>query len=91
MIPGKRSILLTFGTALVLSALALSLTLLTPLGVTSALFLFIVAIILTTRFGGWGPGLLAALFATGRHRQLVRRRHRYENSGRDDPNLESGR
>ncbi|MBI5031935.1 MAG: PAS domain S-box protein [Chloroflexi bacterium] len=63
MIPGKRSPLLTFGTALVLSALALILALLTPLGATSSLFLFIVAIILTTRFGGWGPGLFAALFA----------------------------
>ncbi|CAG0963850.1 two-component system, NarL family, sensor histidine kinase ComP [Anaerolineae bacterium] len=64
MIPAKRPLLLTFGTALGLSALALILTLATPLGATSSLFLFIVAIMLSARLGGWGPGLFAALFAT---------------------------
>ena len=64
MIPVRRSRLLTFGVALVVSALVLILTLTTPLGATSSLSLFIVVIMLSTRFGGWGPGLFATLFAT---------------------------
>jgi PAS domain S-box-containing protein len=64
MIPVRQSPLLTFGTAFALSALALILALTTPLGATGALFLFIFAIILSTRLGGLGPGLLATVFAT---------------------------
>jgi len=64
MIPGKRSLLLTFGTALVLTVLALVLTRATSLGTSSPFLLFIVAIMLSTRFGGWGPGLFATLVAT---------------------------
>jgi PAS domain S-box-containing protein len=63
MIPVRRSWLLTFGMALVLSVLALIVALITPLGAPSAFFLFIVAIMLSTRLGGWGPGLFATLFA----------------------------
>ena len=63
MIPVRPSPLLTFGIAFALSALALILALTTPLGATGALFLFLIAILLSTRLGGLGPGLLAALFA----------------------------
>lgn len=63
MIPSKRPLLLTFGAALVLTVLALGLTQATPLGASSPFLLFIVAILLSTRFGGWGPGLFAALLA----------------------------
>ncbi len=63
MIPIKRPLLLTFGVALVLTVLALGLTLATPLGTSSPYLLFIVAIMLSTRFGGWEPGLFAAVLA----------------------------
>ena len=64
MIPAKRPPLLNFAIALVVSVLALVLTLATPLRTGSPFLLFIVAIMLSTRFGGWGPGLFATLFAT---------------------------
>ena len=64
MIPAKRPLLLNFAVALVVSVLALVLTLTTPLRTGSPFVLFIVAVMLSTRFGGWGPGVFATLFAT---------------------------
>ncbi|MBI5652326.1 MAG: sensor histidine kinase [Chloroflexi bacterium] len=64
MISGKRPQLLTLGVALVLSALALGLTLLTPLKTASPFLLFIVAIIISTRLGGLSSGLFATLLTT---------------------------
>ncbi|MBI4788994.1 MAG: PAS domain S-box protein [Chloroflexi bacterium] len=59
----KRSALLTFGTAIVLSTFALLITLVTPLRTGSSFLLFIAAIMLSAGFGGLGPGLLASLYA----------------------------
>ncbi len=64
MIPAKRPPLLNFAVALVVSVLALVLTLTTPLRTGSPFVLFIVAVMISTRFGGWGPGVFATLFAT---------------------------
>lgn len=59
----RRPPLFTFGTALVTSILAFVLTQATPLRTSSPFLLFIVAIIISTRLGGWRPGLFAALLA----------------------------
>jgi PAS domain S-box-containing protein len=64
MIPVRRSWPVTFGAALALSVLALVLTESTPLKTGSPFLLFIVATMIGTRFGGWGPGVFVALFAT---------------------------
>ena len=64
IIPVKRSLPVTFGAALALSVLALVLTESTPLKTGSPFLLFIAATMISTRFGGWGPGLFVALFAT---------------------------
>ncbi len=64
MIPARHPPLLTFSIALVLSVLAFVLTLTTPLRMGSPFLLFIGAVMLSTRIGGWGPGLFTLLFAT---------------------------
>lgn len=64
MIPARHPPLLTFSIALVLSVLAFVLTLTTPLRMGSPFLLFIGAVMLSTRLGGWGPGLFTLLFAT---------------------------
>jgi PAS domain S-box-containing protein len=64
MIPAKRPPLLNFAIALAVSVLALVPTLTTPLRTTSPFLLFIVAVMISARYGGWGPGLFATLFAT---------------------------
>ena len=64
MIPSKRPPLLNFAVALAVSVLALVLTLATPLRTTSPFLLFIVAVMISTRYGGWEPGVFATLLAT---------------------------
>ncbi len=64
MIPNRRPPLLTFAVALVVCVLALVLTLTTPLRTGSPFLLFIVAVMISARYGGLGPGLFATLFAT---------------------------
>ena len=63
MIPLRRPPILTFGAALILSVLALALTLTTPLRTGSPFLLFIIAVMLSTRLGGWKVGLFATLSA----------------------------
>ena len=59
-----RSPLLTFGLAILVTTLALLITLATPLRTGSAFLLFIAAVMISAGFGGLGPGLLASLYAT---------------------------
>ena len=64
MTPRKRPPLLNFAVALGVSVLALVPTLTTPLRTTSPFLLFIVAVMISARYGGWGPGLFATMLAT---------------------------
>ncbi len=64
MIPDKRPPLLTFAAAFVASVFALLLTLTTPLRTGGPFLPFIVAIMISARYGGLVPGLFATLFAT---------------------------